>query len=446
MKPALAILQLSDAFSDYLVDAVNACGMRPVSVSHLDQLIKDIPYAGCLMAAAGEESLSLSLIPSAAERFGNELVVIGSSSDYRMTANIMRAGARDYFALPKDVDLLHQWISGAAELLAGAEARAKIKAQARERFDFSKIIGRSAGIVEAIQRASKVIPQSRATVLLTGETGTGKELFAQAIHRNSARGDKPFVEINCSALPLNLLESELFGYERGAFTDARNSKVGLFELADGGTLFLDEIADLPIELQPKLLKVLETGKVRRLGGLKEHEVDFRIIAATHADLLTAVNEKRFRQDLYFRLNVIQLHLPPLREREDDVVLLADQFLDKFCEQNDIPRPELTSTAKEILRTNPWAGNIRELKNAVERAVLLGEGRLLTDELRTDGKLRIGARSVIPFPARLDEINRAAALETLKLYNGNKSRAAKALGISRKYLYFLLSPGAETIAP
>ena len=289
-----------------------------------------------------------------------------------------------------------------------------------------------------------MIPGGRATVMITGETGTGKELLAQAIHYNGPRSRQPFVPVNCSAIPANLLESELFGHEKGAFTDARAAKPGLFEVADGGTLFLDEVATLPLELQGKLLRVLETMEVRRVGGVRDTKVDVRILAAANVDLAEEVRERRFREDLFYRLAVVTIRLPALRERGDDPVLLARHFLVQLGEQYGLEGVELAAEGVAAIRRHQWPGNVRELRNAVERALLLGGGRPVgPDELslhespagpaapghETDGPL--------PFPATLGEIEKAAARAAVERCDGNKSEAARLLGTTRTRLYRLL---------
>ncbi|HEV2085473.1 MAG TPA: sigma 54-interacting transcriptional regulator, partial [Gemmatimonadales bacterium] len=281
------------------------------------------------------------------------------------------------------------------------------------------------------------------TVLIGGETGTGKELLARAIHYEGPRAAEPFVEVNCAAIPANLLESELFGHEKGAFTGAVASKPGLFELAHGGTLFLDEVGTLPLELQPKLLRALESRAIRRVGGQQTRQVDVRLIAATHVDLRSAVSQGQFREDLYYRLNVIALTLPPLRDREGDVELLAETFITRIATSYGLAVPPLTPELRAALREHSWPGNVRELRNAIERALVLSpQGTLRSEELgmrrevsRTDGGL--------PFPTTLTALNRAAALAMLGITQGNKSEAARRLGISRPRLQRLLDGTDDT---
>jgi transcriptional regulator with PAS, ATPase and Fis domain len=279
-------------------------------------------------------------------------------------------------------------------------------------------------------------------VLIGGETGTGKELLARGIHDGGPRAGGPFVAVNCAAIPATLLESELFGHEKGAFTDARTAKPGLFEEAHLGTLFLDEIGHLPLELQGKLLRALEEKRIRRVGGSEERVVDARIIAASHVKLDQAVARGEFRQDLFYRLNVVSLQLPPLRERGSDIEMLARKFATDLAQRYGVQVPVLTPDLLVALRGHNWPGNVRELRHAIERALLLSEhGSLDPDELvprATAGQT--GTSNQIPFPATLREISIAAAHRTLAACDGNKSDAARRLGISRSRLQRLLDRG------
>jgi len=268
-------------------------------------------------------------------------------------------------------------------------------------------------------------------VLIGGETGTGKELLARAIHYGSPRATEPFVELNCAAIPLNLLESELFGHERGAFTGAVGEKPGLFELASGGTLFLDEVGHLPPELQPKLLRALEGKEVRRVGGQASRKVDVRLVAATHVDLAAAVQKGSFREDLYYRLNVVRLTLPPLRERDGDVEFLAETFAMQVAQSYGLPVPVLRPEVRAALKGHCWPGNVRELRNAIERALVLSPpGALLLEELALAAHTGNGTGRELPFPVDLGTLSRAAARAMLELTGGNKSEAARRLGVSR----------------
>ena len=281
------------------------------------------------------------------------------------------------------------------------------------------------------------IASSPATVLIQGESGTGKELLARYIHAKSDRKNKPFVAVNCAALPENLLESELFGYEKGAFTGAVNRRIGKFELANGGTLLMDEISEIPVNLQAKLLRVLQENEIDRIGGSYPVSVDVRVIATTNIDLEEAVEEKRFRKDLYFRLNVISLELPPLRQRKQDIVLLAEYFVDKFNGINGTSIKGLSTEAKQALVDYEWRGNVRELENIIHRAVLLSTEDLIVPEvLQLTNKQRARGKEMPLLP--LKEMERILIERALEETSGNRTRAAKVLGISVRTLRNKLS--------
>jgi DNA-binding NtrC family response regulator len=297
--------------------------------------------------------------------------------------------------------------------------------------------------IAALDRAARVIPHASATVLLAGETGTGKELLARAIHYDGPRQAAPFVDINCAAIPEQLLESELFGHEKGAFTSATGAKPGLFELADGGTIFLDEIGHLALPLQGKLLRALEERVIRRVGGSRNITFDVRIIAATHIDLAEAVRRGEFREDLYYRLNVVPIALPPLRARRDDILPLAEHFLQRFADDYGVERPRLSPEAASELCAREWRGNIRELRNVMERAVILASTPVIGPADLEPVAGSVGAPdTTIPFPAPLATVIAAAVHGMLAICGGNKSEAARRLGISRPRLVRLLAGGAD----
>jgi two-component system response regulator FlrC len=290
---------------------------------------------------------------------------------------------------------------------------------------------------------AKTVAQSKATILIQGESGTGKELVANLIHENSSRSNRPFVAINCAAIPENLLESELFGYERGAFTGAMTAKSGKFELANGGTLLLDEISEMDCRLQAKLLRVIQEGEVDRIGSRKPLPIDVRIIATTNRSLSQCVQDGSFREDLFCRLNVVNLTLPPLRERIGDVELLARHMIEKYSRRNGKLNAGMTSEALNFLQTHPWPGNIRELENAIERAVITTQsGQIGLKDLvieRADSSSKAGAqdqseleKSWIPGKT-LDDIERTVIIEALQYHQGNRTHTAKALGISIRTL-------------
>jgi len=305
-----------------------------------------------------------------------------------------------------------------------------------------EILGKSPAIKKVLSLIAKVAPRD-STVLILGESGTGKELVARAIHARSRRRKGPFVPVNCGAIPEELLESELFGYERGAFTGASRSKPGRFELAHGGTLFLDEVSEMSPKLQVKLLRVLQERVVERLGSEEPRPVDLRIIAATNRDLEKEVAEGRFREDLYFRLNVIPLRLPPLRERREDIPLLAEHFLKKFCEREEVPLKRLSPEALECLKNYSWPGNVRELENLMERLVVLVEEDLIQEEDLPEhlrGLSRPPGLITVDIPPQgldlrrtLLEIEKAFILKALELSGGVRTQAAKLLGLKRTTL-------------
>jgi DNA-binding NtrC family response regulator len=280
------------------------------------------------------------------------------------------------------------------------------------------------------------------TVLLTGEMGTGKELVARAIHYNGPRRGAPFVDINCAAIPEQLLESELFGHEKGAFTGATVAKPGLFELANGGTIFLDEVGHLPLVLQGKLLRALEERTIRRVGGTRAIAIDVRVIAATHVELAAAVSRREFREDLFHRLNVVPIELPSLRARREDIPLLARHFLTRFAGEYDLPMPVLSPAAERVLAGREWSGNIRELRNLMERTLLLTPKRTLDACDFAEATSVSSVDQEIPFPATMAAITRAAARAMLDYCAANKSEAARRLGISRPRLQRLLDASSD----
>ena len=396
-----------------------------------------------IVVGAGEEEALASVVREAAGGAA-EIVAVGALPSHRIAAAVVRAGAGDYFALPDDTELLRAWVRERAERLAGRGRRAEFAATEAAKFRFDGILGSSPALGAALAKASRVIPHATVTVLVTGETGTGKELLARALHYNGPRASGPFVDVNCAAIPDQLLESELFGHEKGAFTGATVSKPGLFEVAAGGTLFLDEIAHLGALLQGKILRVLQEREVRRVGGTRSVKVDVRVIAATHVDLGQAVKAGQFREDLYYRLNVVPLSLPPLRERGEDIVPLAKHFAAKFADEYGVPVPRFTTAAERALAARPWPGNVRELRNAVERAVLLGGPSFGAEDFVADGD-QSAAGEGVSGARTLAATVRDAARRAVARVNGNKSEAARQLGISRSRLLRLLDPGAAADA-
>ena len=298
------------------------------------------------------------------------------------------------------------------------------------------LVGNSPPMRKAMELVEKVAP-SKASVVITGQSGTGKEMVARAIHQLSPRRDKPFIAINCSAIPATLIESEMFGHERGAFTGADQRRLGAWELADGGTLFLDEVGEIPVEMQAKFLRVIEEERLRRLGGKSEIAVDVRVISATNRDLKEEIKQQRFREDLYFRLNVFHINLAPLKERRDDIPVLVQHFIDKFSREGGKKLSGVSPSAMKLLCDYGWPGNIRELRNTLERAVILcGTGTIEPEHLPAElaGGGGESAYLKIPYGLALREIEKEYILATLTRLQNNKARTAQALGISEKTLY------------
>jgi two-component system, NtrC family, response regulator AtoC len=379
------------------------------------------------------------------------VMVITAFGTLETAVAAIRAGAYDFLTKPVDIDALTIAIDRALEHRQLKEEVRRLRRQVGKGGEATgQMIGQSPSMRELFAMIDRVasVPSS---VLITGESGTGKELVARSLHDRSDRSDEPFVAINCAALPENLLESELFGHVEGAFTDARSDKEGLFVQADGGTLFLDEVGDLPLALQPKLLRVLEERTIRPVGGDRPREVDVRIVAATHRDLEQSVQEQTFREDLYFRLNVIELSLPPLRERGRDILILAQHFIEEFSEHTDQDVVGLSAQAGRAMMQYGWPGNVRELRNYIERAVVLA----LQEEISTEdlpAKVRGAAKNGVPSgQGAVDMLSLQAELTdeglpsvselearyiafVLQQTEGNKSRAAEILGFDRTTLY------------
>jgi DNA-binding NtrC family response regulator len=434
---SLTVLARSESFSALWPELAREVGAELVMAGEAAEVNPQDATLALILNIAGVEEEGEPLLRTLRAAGAPDLLVVGAQADHRLAVVLLGSGASDYFALPADLAVLRAELTARAARSAARQAGDSLVDAERATFDFARIIGESAQLRTALQRAARIIPHERATVLLTGETGTGKELFAQAIHYNGPRAAAPFVEVNCAAIPANLLESELFGHERGAFTDAVAAKPGLFEVANGGTIFLDEIGNLPLDLQPKLLKALEEKQIRRVGGVQTRSVDVRIIAATHLNLMEAVRAGQFREDLYYRLSVIPIHLPALRDRGDDVVVLAEHFLRSLADQYGLAPPPLSPKLRHALLSHSWPGNVRELHNTLERMLLLAEVDVHPTDLPSG---RVGSACgshPIPFPATLDEIQRAAVREMMRRLHGNKSAVADVLGISRSRLYRML---------
>lgn len=353
---------------------------------------------------------------------------------------IAREGAFYYLEKPIDNDVLKRELKRAIELRGAPPARAEDDDQTVPDIDFEAIVGQSPQMQQLFRIMCRIIHRGVNQVLITGETGTGKEVVAKAIHEHGQRQDKPFVPINCNAIPELLIESELFGHEKGSFTGADHQKIGQFELADGGTVFLDEIGDVPLNMQSKLLRVLQEREVSRVGGTKPISVDVCVIAATNKDLKTACDAGEFREDLYFRLNVIPLHVPLLKDRNDDVPILVNHFLNKFSKEYlDAEQKSVTPRAMSALRRYDWPGNVRQLENYLHRIFILSENEAIDlDDLPPD--ISDGAPTPTDFQVEipeqgvsLEDIMKEYIQVALAKTNGNQTKAAELLGISRRRL-------------
>jgi DNA-binding NtrC family response regulator len=367
------------------------------------------------------------------------VIVITAFGSMETAVAAIRAGAYDFVTKPIDTEFLVLALDRAVRHRSLQEKVTLLDEALKKSRRFDELIGESPLMQKLMNRLERVA-DSETSILIAGETGTGKELAAQALHKRSRRRNSPFVAVNCAALPDALLESELFGYKRGAFTDAKTDRRGLFLQAHGGTLFFDEIGDIPLSLQPKLLRSLEERSVRPIGGTSEVAFDVRIIAATNRDIETAIEEGQFREDLYYRINVLQIDLPPLRERGTDILLLARHFVDQFAVRANKHIAGISNAAAEKLLNYAWPGNVRELRNTIERAVVLtGYEKISVDDLPEKIRDYKASRFLVESdnPSELvpvQEVERRYILHVLKTVGGNKTLAARVLGLDRKTLY------------
>ena len=357
----------------------------------------------------------------------------------------MRAGAENYLVKPLDVNAALLFIEKALEKGRLSRDARLLRERVRERYRLDGMVG-EAPEMQAVYEVIRQAATTRATVLVLGESGTGKELIAQALHEQSPRKDKPFIKIACAALSETLLESELFGHEKGSFTGAAGRREGRFELADGGTLFLDEIGEMPASMQVKLLRALQQREFERVGGTQTLKVDVRVVAATNRDLATEVKEGRFREDLYYRLNVVSVTLPPLRRRKGDIPALVSLFIEKYGKSYGKELKGLAPGTMNALLAHDWPGNVRELENAIERAVVLAKGRELTADdlppsLRGPRPTPHDVSSLVP-GATMEQIEREAILRTLEIAGGSTAKAAEILGMSVRKIQYRLKEFAE----
>ncbi|MBU0630899.1 MAG: sigma-54 dependent transcriptional regulator [Candidatus Margulisbacteria bacterium] len=379
------------------------------------------------------ETDGLDLLKQIHPRFPEiDIIVVSASKDIIDAVEAMKLGAVDYIPKPFEVSELLITVEKALEKHALIKENLYLKEMLKESTSYCNLIGQSQVMKRVFGTIEKVAP-TESTILIHGESGTGKELVARAIHQKSRRANKPFVAVNCAAIPENLLESELFGHERGSFTGAHDRKLGKFELADEGTLFLDEIGCMSAAMQSKLLRVLEHKIIERLGGEKGVKVDVRIISATNIDFQKSIDEGKFRADLYYRLNVIPVELPPLRERKDDLRLLAEFFIKKFNKELNKKILAIAEPALDDLDNYDWPGNVRELQNVIERAIVLSSGEIIEELNLPTGKGMTKPAAASSINKTLAEYEKELILEALRASKNNHSKAARQLGIPRSTL-------------
>src|SRR5712692_6914819 len=430
-------LQLSTAGFD--VDKSGSAEEALKLVDRADLVLTDLKLPGMdgleLLAASRRQNM---LCP---------VVVMTAFGTIEVAVEAMKAGAVDFLLKPFSLDHLMAVVQKALEVRALRDENRQLREELGKRYQFDNIIGRSPVMQEVFATIERVAP-TRATVLLAGESGVGKDLIARAIHFHSPRRDRPLVKINCTAIPENLMESELFGYEKGAFTGAITTKPGKFEQADTGTVFLDEIGDVPPSIQVKLLRVLQERDFERLGSNKTLHVDVRVIAATNQDLRAALEQGTFREDLYYRLNVVPIDIVPLRERKQDIPFLAEHFLDKYAGDTGNKVKSITPAAMSKLTEYHWPGNVRELENVIERGLVMCTGTQLdAADIKLDSAPRprpAGGDFSLPEGMTLDQFEQEIIRGALKRAEGNKSQAARLLGLTRNALrYRLAQMGLES---
>jgi DNA-binding NtrC family response regulator len=433
------VLELQLASSGFEVEKCGAAEEALKCVDRVDLVLTDLRLPGMD---------GLQLLASIRQQNAHVPVIVMTAFGTIETAvEAMKAGATDFLLKPFSLDHLMTVVHKALEVRALRDENRKLREELGRRYEFDNIVGRSAAMQDIFGTIMRVAP-TRATVLLAGESGVGKDLIARALHFHSPRRDRPLVKINCTAIPENLMESELFGYEKGAFTGAVGSKPGKFEQADTGTVFLDEIGDVPASIQVKLLRVLQEREFERLGSNVTRHIDVRIIAATNQDLRAALEQGTFREDLYYRLNVVPINIPPLRERKEDIPFLAEHFIHKLAPDTGGRVQSITDAAIAKLVAYHWPGNVRELENVIERSLVMCNDTQLD---ASDIKLEMAPRArnhaephFLPEGTTLDQYEQEIIREALRRADGNKSQAARMLGLTRNALrYRLTQMGLES---
>jgi two-component system, NtrC family, response regulator AtoC len=405
------------------------------------EALADGPFNVMLIDLQLPDGSGIDLICELEQPLQMEILMITGYGTVDTAVQALKGGAVDYLTKPVDLKRLRKSLAHVRDAAELRDQVTELRGELRRLGRFGCLLGASPPMQQIYDLIARVAPTD-ASVFVTGETGVGKELVARMVHTLSRRSKKPFLPINCAAVPPNLMESELFGHEKGSFTGADRQRKGIFERADGGTLFLDEVSEMPVELQAKLLRVLETGMVTRVGGEQPEKTDVRIVAATNRDPEQAVGAGQMRQDLLYRLNLFPIKVPPLRERGSDVKLLAEYFLGELNQADaQVPNKALSTEAVDALIAYPWPGNVRELKNVIERAFILGPERIGAEDIPLSGRLRPerpGSGLEFNVGMSIAEMERRMIMATLEKLQGNKREAARVLGIGLKTLYTRLS--------
>jgi DNA-binding NtrC family response regulator len=401
--------------------------IRILNDQDIDVVVTDLKMPDVDGTAVLRHAMTLDPPPS--------VIILTAFGTIESAVEALKSGAFHYCTKPINLKEIRAQVDKAAEVRSLVRENVELRRQINRKFGLEGFVGETAEMQRLFDQVRLIAP-TKANVLILGESGTGKEVLARAIHQAGQRAKRPFVAVHCAALPETLLESELFGHEKGAFTGAVQRRPGRFEIADGGTLFLDEIGEIPLSMQVKLLRVLEEREFVRVGGTQAIKVDVRVIAATNADLAEEVAEGRFREDLYYRLKVVQLELPPLRHRRADIPLLTRYFLEQFAQENARPVPRITKAALDRLMGYNWPGNVRELRNVLENTfVFLRGDEIDVDDLPPQFREEKAVDQALRFPLgmRLDEVETQYLQQTLRMTDGNRTRAAELLGISRRTL-------------
>ena len=439
------VIQLELESAGYEVDGVPSAEQALPLASLANLIVTDLRLPG-MDGLQLIKQLHARGLPAAA-------IVITAHGSVDLAVEAMKLGATDFLQKPFSLDHLTTVVQKAMAVQSLRDENRRMREELDERYQFDNIVGRSAGMREIFHTVERVAP-TRATVLLAGESGVGKDMIARAIHHHSPRKNHAFVKINCTAIPENLMESELFGYEKGAFTGANATKPGKFEQADQGTVFLDEIGDVPGNIQVKLLRILQERQFERLGSNTTRNVDVRVVAATNVDLREALEQGRFREDLYYRLNVVPINIPALRERKGDIPFLAIHFVKKLSKELGSSAKEIAPGAIDRLLEHSWPGNVRELENTIERSLVLAAGETLqASDIRIEAPRGSTASAhsqqvpLLPEGETLEHWEQMMIREALRRANGNKSQAARSLGLTRNALRYRLSQmGLESESP